>query len=85
LKTVEDWVDWRLRSRWGAEGADFDQEGLCAELREAVNDYLPEGWALQENQFVVPSPLPPDVVDTIRQTIDEIDFWGMTQFYDNGD
>jgi hypothetical protein len=83
--TVEDWVETRLRSRWGAGCTDFDQEGLCAELREAVNDHLPAGWALEENQFVGPNPLPEDALDTIRDAIDEIDFWGMAQFYDQGD
>jgi hypothetical protein len=59
--TVEDWVDARLSSRWGAaEGADFDQEGLCAEVREVVNDNLPAGWTLEENQFVGPTPIPED-------------------------
>lgn len=76
----------RLSSRWGeAEGADFDQEGLCAEVREAVKDNLPPGWTLEENQFVGPTPMPEEVLDIIRDTIGEIDFWGMAQFYDNGD
>ena len=84
--TVEDWVGARLSSRWGAaEGADFDQEGLCAEVREVVNDNLPAGWTLEENQFVGPTPIPEDAPDIIRDTIDEIDFWGMAQYYDNGD
>jgi hypothetical protein len=84
--TVEDWVDTRLRSRWGAaESADFDQVGLCAELREALNDNLPAGWTLEENQFVGPTPMAEHALDIIRVAIDEIDFWGMAQFYDNGD
>lgn len=84
--TVEDWVGARLSSRWGAaEGADFDQEGLCAEVREVVDDNLPAGWTLEENQFVGPTPMPEDALGIIRDTIDEIDFWGMAQFYDNGD
>ena len=84
--TVEDWVDARLSSRWGAaEGADFDQEGLCAEVREVVNDNLPAGWTLEENQFVGPTPIPEDTPGIIRDIIDEIDFWGMAQYYDNGD
>ena len=84
--TVEDWVDARLSSRWGAaEGADFDQEGLCAEVREVVNDNLPAGWTLEENQFVGPTPIPEDTLNIIRDTIDETDFWGMAQYYDNGD
>jgi hypothetical protein len=84
--TVEDWVEARLTSRWGAaEGADFDQEGLCAEVREVVNDNLPAGWALEENQFVGPTPIPEDTSGIIRDIIDEIDFWGMAQYYDNGD
>ena len=84
--TVEDWVDARLSSRWGAaEGADFDQDGLCAEVREVVNDNLPAGWTLEENQFVGPTPIPEDTPGIIRDIIDEIDFWGMAQYYDNGD
>jgi len=84
--TVEDWVDTRLRSRWGAaESTDFDQAGLCAELREALNDNLPAGWTLEENQFVGPTPMAEHALDIIRVAIDEIDFWGMAQFYDNGD
>jgi len=84
--TVEDWVDARLSSRWGAaEGADFDQEGLCAEVREVVNDNLPGGWTLEENQFVSGIPFPGDALNMIRNLIDEIDFWGMAQYYDNGD
>lgn len=83
--TVEDWVDARLRSRWGAEGADFDQEGLCFELREALNDGLPVGWALDENRFVGPDPMPEDALDLVRDAIDGIDFWGIAQSYDNGD
>jgi hypothetical protein len=79
-------VDTRLRSRWGAaESTDFDQDGLCAELREAVNDNLPAGWTLEENQFIGPSPMPEHALDIIRAAIDEIDFWGTAQFYDNGD
>ena len=79
-------MDARLSSRWGAaEGADFDQEGLCAEVREVVNDNLPAGWTLEENQFVGRIPFPGDALDIIRATIDEIDFWGMAQYYDNGD
>ena len=28
--------------RWGAAGAaDYDQDGLCAEMREVINDNLP--------------------------------------------
>jgi len=71
---------------WGAaEGADFDQEGLCAEVREVINDSLPAGWILEENQFVGPTPIPEDALNIVRNTIDEIDFWGMAQYYDNGD
>lgn len=78
--TVEDWVEGRLSSRWGAaEGADFDQEGLCAEVREVINDNLPAGWTLVENQFVGPTPIPEDALNIVRNTIDEIDFWEMAQ------
>ena len=84
--TVEDWVGARLSSRWGAaEGADFDQEGLCAEVREVVNDNLPAGWTLEEDHFVGPTPIPEDALEIVRATIDAIDFWGMAQYYDNGD
>jgi hypothetical protein len=84
--TVEDWVGAQLSSRWGAaEGADFDQEGLSAEVREVVNDNLPPGWTLEENQFVGPTHIPSDALEIIRDTIDEVDFWGMAQYYDNGD
>ena len=84
--TVEDWAGARLSSRWGAaEGADFDQEGLCAEVREVVNDNLPAGWTLEEDHFVGPTPIPEDALDIVRGTIDAIDFWGMAQYYDNGD
>ena len=84
--TVEDWVDARLSSRWGAaEGADFDQEGLSAEVRDVVNDNLPDGWTLEENQFVGPTAVSENTLDIIRETINEIDFWGMAQYYDNGD
>ena len=50
-----------------------------------VNDNLPAGWTLEENQFVGRIPFPGDALDIIRATIDEIDFWGMAQYYDNGD
>ena len=50
-----------------------------------VNDNLPAGWTLDENQFVGPTPISEDTLDIIRVTIDEIDFWGMAQYYDNGD
>ena len=84
--TVEDWVAAQLSARWGAAGAaDFDQDGLCAEVREVVNDNLPTGWTLDENQFVGPTPLPEDALNIIRNTVDEIDFWGLAQYYDNGD
>jgi hypothetical protein len=84
--TVEDWVEAQLSRRWGAAGAaDFDQDGLCAEVREVVNDSLPRGWSLDENQFVGPSPLPVDALDVIRGTVAGIDFWGLSQYYDNGD
>ena len=84
--TVEDWVEAQLSSRWGAaEGADFDQEGLCAEVREVINDNLPAGWTLEENQFVGPTPLPEDALTIVQNIIDQIDFWGMAQYYDNGD
>jgi hypothetical protein len=84
--TVEDWVGAQLSSRWGAaEGADYDQEGLCAEVREVVNDNLTAGWSLEENQFVGPTPMPEDALTRIRDTIAGLDFWGMAQYYDNGD
>ena len=76
----------QLSSRWGAaEGADFDQDGLSAEVREVVNDNLPAGWSLQENQFVGPSPISENALNIIRDTVDGLDFWGMSQYYDNGD
>ena len=65
--------------------ADFDQDGLCAEVREVVDDNLPTGWTLDENQFVGPTPLPEDALNIIRNTVDGIDFWGLAQYYDNGD
>ena len=84
--TVEDWVAAQLSARWGAaEGLDFDQEGLTAEVREAVGEDLPVGWALDGDRFLVPSPVPEDALDVVRAVIDELDFWGMTQYYDNGD
>jgi hypothetical protein len=84
--TVEDWVAAQLSTRWGAAGAaDFDQYGICVEVREVVNDNLPTGWGLDENQFVGPTPLPQDALSIIRNTVDEIDFWGLAQYYDNGD
>src|SRR3954470_23372163 len=61
--TVEDWVAAQLSARWGAAGAaDFDQGGVCAEVREGVNDNLPTGWTLDENQFVGPTPIPEDAL-----------------------
>jgi hypothetical protein len=54
-------------------------------VREVVNDNLPAGWTLEENQFVGPTPIPEDTLNIIRDTIDETDFWGMAQYYDNGD
>ena len=84
--TVEDWVGARLSSRWGAaEGADFDQEGLSAAVSEAVNDNLPVGWTLEGDHFVGPTPISEDALEIVRGTIDAIDFWGMAQYYDNGD
>ena len=84
--TVEDWVGTQLSSRWGAAGAaDYDQEGLCAEVREIVNDNLPPGWALEDGQFVGPPPVPADAPDIIRSTVDKIDLWALAQYYDNGD
>jgi hypothetical protein len=38
-----------------------------------------------ENQFVGPTPLPEDALNIIRSTVDGIDFWGLAQYYDNGD
>lgn len=79
-------MDTQLSSRWGAaEGADFDQDGLCADVRAAVNDNLAAGWVLDEDQFIGPDPVPDDALRMIRDVIDEIDFWGMAQYYDNGD
>ena len=54
-------------------------------LDETAKPNLPAGWALEENQFVGPTPMPEDALDIIRDTIGEIDFWGMAQYYDNGD
>jgi hypothetical protein len=54
-------------------------------VREVINDSLPAGWILEENQFVGPTPIPEDALNIVRNTIDEIDFWGMAQYYDNGD
>ena len=45
-------------------------------MREAVNDNLLAGWTLEENQFVGPTLIPEDAPGIIRDTIDEIDFWG---------
>jgi hypothetical protein len=83
--TVEDWVDDRLRSRWGAEGGDFDQDGLSYELRETLNEGLPDGWALDDDRFVGPDPLPANALDIVRDAIDGLDFWDIAQSYDNGD
>jgi hypothetical protein len=72
--TVEDWVGAQLSSRWGTAGAaDYDQDGLCAEVRDVVNDNLPTGWTLDENQFVGPthSPRmrsPSSVMRSVRST-----------------
>jgi len=76
----------QLSSRWGAaEGDDYDQEGLCAEVREAVNANLPTGWTLEGNRFVGRTSTSEKTLGVIRDAIDEIDFWGMAQYYDNGD
>jgi hypothetical protein len=83
--TVEDWAGARLVSRWGADGTDYNVDGLSAQLREVINDSLPVGWTLEENRFLGPTPMAPDALDGIRQTINEIDFWGIAQYYDNGD
>ncbi len=84
--TVEEWVGAQLSERWGAAGAaDFDQDGLCADVREVVGDNLPPGWALDENRFVGPGPVPEDALGVIRDTVAGIDFWGLAGYYDNGD
>ena len=84
--TVEDWVAAQLSARWGAAGAaDFDQDGLCAEVREVVNDNLPTGWTLDENQFVGPTPLPEDALNIIRTSLTGSTSGGMAQYFDNGD
>ncbi len=84
--TVEDWVGAQLAARWGSAGAaDFDQDGLCADVREVVNVNLPTGWTLDENQFIGPSAIPEDALNIIRNAVEEIDFWGLAQYYDNGD
>jgi len=54
-------------------------------VRQVVNDNLPAGWTLDENQFAGPTPIAEDALASIRDIIDEIDFWGMAQYYDNGD
>jgi hypothetical protein len=51
----------------------------------AVHDNLPDGSTLRGDQFIVPGPTPKDAVDTIHDVLDEIDFWGMSQLYDNGE
>lgn len=84
--TVEDWVAGQLSARWGAaEGADYEQDGLCAEVREAVNGNLPPGWVLDGNRFSGPAEASEQTLRLIRGAIDRIDFWGMAQYYDNGD
>ena len=76
----------QLNARWGtAGGDDFDQDGLSADVREVVNDNLPRGWSLEENQFVGPTPLPVDAVGIVRDAVAGVDFWGLAQYYDNGD
>ena len=50
-----------------------------------VNDNLPPAWTLEENQFVGPTPISEDALTIIRNTVDEIDFWTLAQYYDNGD
>ena len=84
--TVEEWVAGQLNARWGtAGGDDFDQDGMCADVREVVNDNLPTGWTLDENQFVGPTPVPGDALNVIRNAVEAVDFWGLAQYYDNGD
>jgi hypothetical protein len=84
--TVEDWVGAQLSSRWGdAGGADYDQDGLSAEVREVVNGNLPRGWSLDGDQFVGPDPLPEDALAIVQNTLDQVDFWTLAQYYDNGD
>ena len=39
----------------------------------------------RREHFVGPTPIPEDTPGIIRDIIDEIDFWGMAQYYDNGD
>jgi hypothetical protein len=38
-------------------------------VREVVNDNLPGGWALEENQFVGRMPFPVDALNMIRDLI----------------
>jgi hypothetical protein len=68
-----------------SRGGDFDQDGLCAQVRAVVHDNLPTGWTLDENQFIKPTPIPEDALNIIRETVDEIDLWELAQYYDNGD
>jgi hypothetical protein len=54
-------------------------------VREVVDGNLPTGWTLDENRFIGSTPSPEDALNIIRNTVDEIDFWGLAQYYDNGD
>jgi hypothetical protein len=36
-------------------------------------------------QFVGPTPLPDDALNIIHNPVDELDFWGLARYYDNGD
>ena len=52
----------------------------------SVPGSVPErNWTLDENQFIGPIPIPEDALNIIRNTVDEVDFWGLAQYYDNGD
>ena len=72
--------------RAGAQqGAQISIKTVYAEVREVVNGNLPTGWTLDENQFIGPTPIPEDALNIIRNTVDEVEFWGLAQYYDNGD
>ena len=56
-------------------GGKFNYDFILTEYRRAINNALPEGWALIGNTFYGPPPVPDNVSDTITEAIVSLSFW----------
>ncbi len=73
-----------VRRTLDAFADDYDIPGLCAALRVAIDEALPDGVSLCGNQFVGPYLGAADSGEAIRAAYASVDFWDIAERFDRG-